>query len=112
MNQSLQEEIFDAEKIRKFAINIIERFLKDQKYDPTLNGDKCRKITSSILSKIAPNCETKFKFVTHCMISPCETSGYDSYSKNYWCEATDGMCVVNYQNSNLKFSITIWGVRS
>lgn len=112
MDSLSQDEIFDADKIRKCALHEVERVLKDQKYDRQLNENLCNQISNNILSKIAPDGKTNFKFVTHCMISPMETSGYDNFSENYWCNSTDGMCVVNYQNSNIKFSITIWGVRS
>lgn len=112
MDQVSKEVIFDAVKIRKCVLYETERILKDQKYDRDLNEKLCSTIVKNVLSQIAPDGKTNFKFITHCMISPIETSGYDSYSKNYWCDDTDGMCVVNYQNSNLKFSITLWGVRS
>lgn len=104
------QQIFDADIIREYALEEVHRYFENQVYDPQSNAEICNSVSQAILSRIAPGGKTNFKFVAHCMISPRDTSGYDTFSNNYWNNNTDGMTVVDFENNDLHFSITIWGL--
>ena len=117
--------VFDSEFVRKIAQEEIEKILNQKKYDKSKNELLCAQISEAVLTKLStvsnnPNQDqppdsnseflSHFKFITHCFISPAETVSYDTYSNNFWNQKTDGMCVVDYQNNEIRFTLTIWGV--
>lgn len=106
---SLQHS-FDADEIRKIALEEIEHCLSFKKYDPSQIESWTEQILSNLLSRISPTGETRFKYVTHCMISDKKMSGYDIFSNNYWNDYTDGLAVVDYENLHLRCCLVIWGV--
>lgn len=104
------QQVFNADIIREYALEEVHRYFENQVYDPQTNAEICNSVSQAILSRIAPGGKTNFKFVVHCLISPRDTSGYDTFSNNYWNNNTDGMTVVDFENNDLHFSITIWGL--
>jgi hypothetical protein len=101
---------FDADHVRKIALNEVERVLYGKRFRPSLHPKWVGQIVNGVLDKLAPAGASNFKYAIHCMISQRTCSGYDAFSENYGDDATDGVAVVDYENSDIRFSMTIWGV--
>lgn len=101
---------FDANYIRRISIQEIEKAFYLKQYDEKRNQQIAKKVISSILNKIDPNGESPYKFITQCTISRKDSGGFDVFSNNYWDEENDGMAVIDFENSSIRFSLVIWGV--
>jgi hypothetical protein len=101
---------FDADHVRKIALDEIERALYGKRFRPSLHSKWVGDIVSGVLDKLAPSGASSFKYAIHCVISQRPCAGYDAFSNNYWDDATDGIAVVDCENSDIRFSMTVWGV--
>jgi hypothetical protein len=112
MSVDVSQFEFDADRVRKIALDEIERCLFGKRWNPAAHSRWISKITSNLFSQLAPNGTSRFKYAVHCMLSKRTVSTYDEFSNCLWDEMTDGIAVVDYENNDLRFSLVIWGVLS
>jgi hypothetical protein len=106
----LQE--FDSDRVRRASLEVMERSLMTATYNPDKNQALADKVVNAILQKLAPGGKSVFKYVFHCMISSRSMNGYNTFSNNSWDDQRDGIVVVDYENSDLRFALTVWGLHS
>lgn len=104
-------DAFDSETARKIALEEIQKTIGYRIYDPNKNKSLIENISKGVIQRLAPDGESNFKYITHCMISPKDNLGVDQFSNNLWNCDTDGIAVVHFENSNLRFCMSIWGIK-
>lgn len=103
---------FNADYVRKIALDEIEKVLSYKKYNPKRNEKLIQTISQNVVERLTVSGKSVFKFITHSLISPSTLGGYDMFSNNFWNECTDGLALIDYENSELRFCMAIWGVRA
>lgn len=103
---------FDADTIRVVVIQEMEKIFAYKSYETIDKGVLISRLVDRVLSKIAPEGKGPLKYVTHVTIFPKSFGPIDSFSNNFWDPDTDGLTVVDYENSNLHVSFVIWGVKT
>jgi hypothetical protein len=101
---------FDADHVRKIALEEIERHLLGKRWSPAAHARWIQTIIGNVMSQLTVDGKSRFKYAIHCMISRSSVSGYDAFSNCFWDELTDGVAVVDYENASVRFSMVIWGV--
>ena len=103
---------FEADQIRAIALAEIEKIFAYKTYEEMDKDFYISRLVQRILDKIAPDGKGSIKYITHTTISPKSIGPIDSFSNNYWDPDTDGLIVVDYENSSLHVSFVLWGVQS
>ena len=103
---------FDADLIRTIAISEIEKIFAYKTYEDMDKDFYISRLAQKVLDKIAPDGKGKIKYLTHITVCPKAFGPIDFFSNNYWDPDTDGLCVVDYENSSLHVTFTLWGIQS
>ncbi|OHS98947.1 Tctex-1 family protein [Tritrichomonas foetus] len=88
----------------------IQRTLGKYKYNPATKEEVIEQLTQTIINRFSTTFDNKFKFLTHCIFLTNGNQDFDTFSNNLWNSESDGFSIVDYNNDDFRFVMTVWGL--
>ena len=101
---------------KELILNLMEielnNNLLNEKYDPKNSKELSNKILKNLLNKIISIGINEYKLLGHCLYLRNDFNLIDTYSLNLWDENSDWYLIKEFQNENIRFILTIWGIKN
>lgn len=107
----LEPEVkFQAGKVKAIVEEVLERTLKDEKYDPKSCRQLVKTLTEIIKNRVKELNYKRYKIICLVTIGQLNEQGFRMGSRCCWDAKWDTFATANYSNKTLFTIATVWGV--
>lgn len=102
---------FNAQKIQDIMNEEISKTFTNYKYNPNNKKEKIEQVSSKIISRLSDLPDQEYKYISHSILLTKGEQEFETFSLNMWDQNSDAVAYVDYSNGDIRFIMTVWGVK-